>query len=60
MNHNVYAIRPDEHNSLDKHVEVCHERFLAVIERIDSVDHKMDRLEQLMIEMKSMLQGGHW
>jgi phage shock protein A len=43
--------------TLEEHLDECEQRYQGVIERLDSMDKKMDRLETLMIDIKHSLTG---
>jgi archaellum component FlaC len=43
--------------TLADHLEDCKERYNAVINRIESVDARLDRMEDLLIEIKNKLGG---
>tara|TARA_R110000868_G_scaffold378161_1_gene643551 strand:+ start:271 stop:474 length:204 start_codon:yes stop_codon:yes gene_type:complete len=42
---------------LEDHLEDCEERYNSVITRLESVDARLDRMEDILIEIKNRLGG---
>jgi len=42
--------------SLEDHLHECEQRYNAVLDRLDRIDHKMDRIETLVLELKKLVQ----
>lgn len=43
--------------TLEDHLTECEERYQGVVERLDRMDTKIDRIEQLVLDIKSALKG---
>jgi len=41
--------------SLEDHLTECEERYQRVIDKLDSVDHRLDNLERLIEELKVLV-----
>ena len=48
----IGAIEAEE-TDLATHTKLCHMRYLQIINKFDRVDAKMDKLETLILEVKS-------
>ena len=44
-------------HSLEEHLSECETRYQAVINKLDTLDTRMSRLEQLMLEIKDVLRS---
>ena len=42
---------------LEDHLEDCEERYNSVINRLDTMDQRMERMEDILIEIKNRLGG---
>ena len=42
---------------LEDHLEDCEERYNSVIARLEAVDARLDRMEDLLIEIRNKLPG---
>jgi len=40
---------------LEDHIRECDNRFSGIIDRIDSIDTKLSRMEQLLLEIKATI-----
>ena len=40
---------------LEDHIRECDNRFLGIIDRIDSIDTRLSRMEQLLLEIKATI-----
>ena len=43
--------------SLEDHLTECEERFEALLDQFDRVDRRLDRLEDLVIELKNLIKN---
>lgn len=41
--------------SLEDHLEECEHRYQRVLDRIDTIDHRLDNIEQLLQELKALV-----
>lgn len=46
-----------EENSLELHVKLCEQRYKQLIGKFDTVDHRLDKLEQHLLEVKDAING---
>jgi hypothetical protein len=40
---------------LDDHIKQCEDRFNTLLDQIDQVDRRLDRLEDLVLEIKQII-----
>lgn len=43
--------------SLEDHLTECEERFNILLDHIDKVDRRIDRLEQIVLEIKQIVKS---
>jgi tetrahydromethanopterin S-methyltransferase subunit B len=43
--------------TLQEHLTECEERYQDVVQRLDKMDTKVDRIEQLVLDIKNSLKG---
>jgi len=43
--------------TLEDHLNECEERYQGVIERLDRMDAKVDRIERLVLDIRNTLKG---
>jgi len=43
--------------TLEDHLTECEERYQGVIERLDRMDAKVDRIEELLLSIRSTIRG---
>lgn len=48
-----------ERESLDIHVDICAQRYLQLINKLDSVDQRFDRLESVVSDIHQRLTSTH-
>lgn len=46
-----------ENNNLELHVELCQQRYTQLIEKFDVVDTRLDKIETMLVEIKSGLKS---
>jgi hypothetical protein len=55
--HAVVAEITTEREDLAVHVDLCVERYGQIVDRLDSMDQRFDRIESVMVEIKQTLQA---
>ena len=56
MNNNVIETIPGESDNLALHVQLCEQRYLQLINKFDQVDGRLDKIENVLVEIKTSLQ----
>lgn len=51
----IIAAIPAEQDNLALHVQLCEQRYLQLLNKFDQVDHKFDRIESTLIEIKNSI-----
>ena len=49
---------PGESDNLALHVQLCEQRYLQLLSKFDQVDDKFDRIENMLVEIKTSIGGG--
>lgn len=55
MNTEVIETLPNEAQDLGLHVQLCEQRYVQLINKIDRVEEKFDKLEKSIVELKDSL-----
>lgn len=53
MENEIIGAIDAEETDLATHTKLCHMRYLQIINKFDSVDVKMDKLETLILQVKT-------
>ena len=48
---------PGEQDSLELHVQLCEQRYKQLISKFDLVEHRLDRLEEHIVDIKDAIGG---
>jgi hypothetical protein len=56
MNQDVLATVASERNDLSLHVDLCHQRYLQILARIDSVQVRLDDFNIMLHEIRNRLE----
>lgn len=56
MSNNVIETIPGESDNLALHVQLCEQRYLQLINKFDQVDGRLDKIENVLVEIKTSLQ----
>ena len=46
---------PGESDNLALHVQLCEQRYLQLLNKFDQVDNKFDRIEAMLVEIKTSI-----
>ena len=46
---------PGESDNLALHVQLCEQRYLQLLNKFDQVDSKFDRIEAMLVEIKTSI-----
>ena len=46
---------PGESDNLALHVQLCEQRYLQLLNKFDQVDSKFDRIEEMLVEIKTSI-----
>ena len=57
MNNNIIETLPGESDNLALHVQLCEQRYLQLINKFDQVDNRLDKIESVLIEIKTSLRA---
>jgi len=56
VSNNIIETLPGESDNLALHVQLCEQRYLQLINKFDQVDNRLDKIESVLIEIKTSLQ----
>ena len=59
MSNNVIETIPGESDNLALHVQLCEQRYLQLINKFDQVDDRLDKIENVLVEIKTSLQASN-
>lgn len=57
MSSEVIETLSGESTDLALHVELCEQRYKQLLDKIDTVDKKFDKLETMLVEIKESITG---
>ena len=57
MSNDIIETVSGEEGSLELHVKLCEQRYKQLINKFDTVEHRLDRLEGHVVEIKDSISG---
>jgi hypothetical protein len=57
MSNEVIASLPQESTDLSLHVQLCEQRYIQLITKLDHVDARFEKIEVMLIEIKDSVKG---
>jgi tetrahydromethanopterin S-methyltransferase subunit G len=55
MSNEILASLEAEQTDLSLHVQLCEQRYLQLLSKFDAVDHKFDKIENMLVEITDKL-----
>ena len=57
MSNDIIETVSGEEDSLELHVRLCEQRYKQLITKFDTVEHRLDRLETHIVDIKDAIKG---
>ena len=57
MSNDIIETVSGEEGSLELHVKLCEQRYKQLINKFDTVEHRLDRLEGHIVDIKDAIKG---
>lgn len=57
MSNDIIETVAGEEDSLELHVKLCEQRYKQLINKFDTVEHRLDRLEMHIVDIKDAIKG---